>query len=279
MVESISYRSRKWLLQQLSAGRRADQLEKLSTSEWDIVVILDACRYDILQEVTDWPIERAVSPASCTPEWLQKVEEKGIFDDATIITANAQYEKVGFSGETESYWRTHWNDSLSSVVPEDVLDRVTDLITSGEGPIVAHLQQPHWPYIAKIGDRWHLAYDNTGPWTDGDDNIESVQVAMERGLVDLQAARRAYRASVSSVWDTLVEYLERWLNNSQSVVVTADHGETFGRLRERGFYEHPCGCHTKPLISVPWISLKPHLDQPITKDSVDARLKALGYAN
>jgi hypothetical protein len=248
-----------------------------NSKDWDIVVILDACRYDVLNQVSDWPIQRVTSPASCTPEWLKKIENQEVFGDACIVTGNAQYKKVGFDGEVEPFWKTHWNDQLSTVLPGHILDRTSEIVANGDGPVVAHLQQPHWPYVAKLSDTWQVAYEDTGPWTDGDVEIDALQVAMERGLIDLSAARKAYKASVKSVWNTLVDYLEDWVENSQSVVVTADHGETFGRIRDYRLYEHPCKCHLKPVVTVPWVSLTPQRDPSPDEGTVTDRLKALGY--
>jgi hypothetical protein len=279
--EPFTYRAWKWSLQQLTGHRDGDQLDRLQAIDWDVLVVLDACRADTLQDVAEWPIPTATSPASCTPEWLQCVADSGVFQDAHVVTANPQYFDVDLgASEVEPYWENHWDDSRQTVLPEAVLSRVDELLEDGSHRIVAHLQQPHWPCIGKIGDSWHLAYDDLGPWSvdSSGEVIESVQVAAARGLIDPSRAEIAYRASVDSVWDSLEPYLTRWVKESHSTVVTADHGETFGSVADYLFYEHPCGCHIKPLTKVPFVEFSTADAKEKTDTDVEARLKALGYA-
>ena len=51
MKEQFGYRVWKTLLQKLSSPRKATQLDKLSEIDWDILVVLDACRADVLEQV------------------------------------------------------------------------------------------------------------------------------------------------------------------------------------------------------------------------------------
>lgn len=276
MKEPATYRARKWVLQRLSGGRRSTQLDRLAETDWDVLVVLDACGVEALRSVAEWPVETAVSPASCTPEWLDAVSEAGVLGDSHIVSANAQYAKTNPGETLERYWESHWDETLSTVRPEPVLERVDEV--AGQQPSVAHLQQPHWPYVAKLGDSWKLAYPELGPWETDAGRTDSVQVAMARACIDTRTAYQAYMASVASIWKTLLPYLERWNDRELTVVITADHGETFGRLSELKFYEHPCGCHTPQLTNVPWIEVTHHSAPHTDGSTVEDRLKALGYA-
>lgn len=273
--EPLPYRARKWTFQHIPTWRRETQLQRLSDTDWDVLIILDACGVDALKSAAEWPIETVRSPASCTPEWLTAVNRAGVLRDSHIVSANAQYDKVNPGETLERYWKEHWDHSLSTVRPEPVLDRVGKI--AGSKQVVAHLQQPHWPYVAKFDSSWKTAYANLGPWEAEDGRIDSVQVAMARGLIDVSSARQAYLASVCSVWQTLIPYVSEWGEQSLTVVVTADHGEVFGRIREFGFYEHPCGCHIPQLVHVPWIEITQQSNTE-TGSSVEDRLRALGYA-
>lgn len=280
MDERIDYRTRKWVLQQLPSWNESTQLSRLKSIDWDVLIVLDACRADALQRIADWPVESATSPASCTPEWVDVVGTEGVFDQTHIVSGNPKYEQVDPPIEDatiEPYWESHWNTQLQTTLPESILDRVDELLDESSDSIVAHLQQPHWPYVAKLGGDWMLAYDDCGPWEVGTGEIDSLQVAMQRGVIDIETAKMAYEASISSVWDTVVQYLYEWIERDRTVIVTADHGETFGRLRELGMYEHPCNCHLRSLVTVPWIEFFPS-DEAQTPDDVEDRLRALGYA-
>lgn len=280
MKESFLYRSRKWVCQQLTSPRRADQLDRIVTEEWDVLLILDACRFDILRHIANWPISSVTSPGSCTSEWLKAAHAAGVFREPKIITANPQYEKVGVEFPDERIhhsWDTDWDPELRTTPPEPVLDRVTAALDNETTPVIAHLEQPHWPYIVKLGDSWVPAYPDLGPWTVDGREIYSVQVAFERGVLDISLAKQAYEASVRSIWELLREYVASWVADGSSIVVTADHGETFGRLSDLGFYEHPCGCHVDPLTSVPWVEFRLPEGSDTDEDTVKARLRALGY--
>lgn len=281
MKERFRYRLQKWLFQQVTGNRGGTQLQRLEATDWDVLVVLDACRPDVLREVTSWPVETVVSPASCTPEWLEVTCAEGLFEGGHVLTGNPQYEDVASrtgAATIEHHWRTSWNDRLQTTLPEPILDRTSELLETDSAPVIAHLQQPHWPYVARLDGDWELAYDDLGPWParGGSEEIVSLQVAMERGHIDTSLAYSAYRAATESIWETLVPYLSRWLDEGKTAVVTADHGETFGRLRDVGFYEHPCGCHIDPLTTVPWVELAP--TTATAADGVEERLEALGYA-
>lgn len=280
MIERLDYRVRKKIFQHLTTNKNHRQFDRLQNTDWDLLVVLDACRADTLRLVVDWPVESITSPASCTPEWLQAIAEYGIFNGCHVLSGNPQYERVNSPLGTETiepYWESSWDERLQTTLPEPILDRADELIESTSRGIVAHLQQPHWPYIAQLGGTWELAYDNLGPWKLKNEEITSVQVAMQRGLINMEQAISAYKASVASIWNVLADYIGDWIKKEHTVVITADHGELFGRFREFGFYEHPCKCHLSPLITVPWIEFHPQKNNSVVK-SVEDRLRALGYS-
>lgn len=277
VLESLHYRGRKLAVQSLTRPNLESQLSEFE-SDWDVAIVLDACRADTLQRKADWPIQTVHSPASLTPEWLRRVETAGILSDCHVVSANPQYQNVNCGARTvEPVWESHWDEELQTVPPEPVLDRVSELVAAGESPVLAHLMQPHWPYIARVDDSWQQAYEDERPWISDGEEIDSVQVAMERGFVDMQAAIKAYRASVSSVWRTLLPYVDEWMDEA-TVIVTSDHGETFGRLSDWGFYEHPYECHIPPLTRVPWVEFGTGENRLASSGTPEERLKALGYA-
>lgn len=284
-AEPLSYRGRKWILQRLSqAWKRPDQHERLADIDWDVLVVMDACRRDVLQEVTDWPIESCQSPGSATGHWLSACEESRVLEGSYVATGNVNYANwsVG-AAEVDHVWKDHWNDRLGNVLPEPVLDAADDFVTDGRRPVVAHLLPPHAPYVARVGDVWIPAFPDVDVWRrnpgrSSEDKL-SPQVAMASGHVDLERAIAGYRASVRSTWDVLTEYIDDWVADDLTVVVTADHGETFGRWRDWKLYGHPNRVHVGPLVDVPWVVFEQAA--PATGDDaaegVAEKLEALGY--
>jgi hypothetical protein len=278
-TEQLSYRLRKWLLQRATSTAGADQHRRIAEGDWDVLVVLDACRLDTCRDAVDWPVGEVTTPASCTPDWLAAATERDLFAGTTVLTANPQYDKFDFEAETvEHFWRSHWDERRQTVLPEPVLERVSETLNDGGSPVVAHLQQPHWPYVARIDESWELAYPDLGPWTDGDEAIAGMQVAMARGKIDVERAYDAYRASVRSIWRTLLPAIESWVADGNTVVVTADHGEVFGRLGDATMYEHPCKVGIRPLTAVPWVEFEPSRAEEAEDGTVQDRLEALGYA-
>jgi len=90
-TEPFSYRVWKYLWQRGSTAIGADLFDRIEGTDWDLLVILDACRFDTLRSVSDCcVVEKAVSPASSTPEFLRQAGERGVFDDTTYVSANPQ---------------------------------------------------------------------------------------------------------------------------------------------------------------------------------------------
>jgi hypothetical protein len=284
-TEPFGYRARKWVVQQISRYRsHADQHKRLNDVNWDILVILDACRFDVFQSIANWPVDACRSPGSTTGQWLSVAENTRVFEDTHIVSGNGQYVQydVG-AAELHRIWETHWNAELGTVLPEPVLETADDLLQEDVGPTVAHVLPPHAPYVAKVGDEWLSLLPDVDIWKlqpglENEDKL-SPQVAMADGRVNMDRCARGYRCSVRSVWETCAQYIGRWVSEGHTVVVTADHGETFGRGREYGLYEHPRGCHVAPLVRVPFIKFSQSNETDRTPDSVKEHLEALGYVS
>lgn len=285
-AEPLSYRARKRAVQELTTRlSRPTQLDRLAEDDWDVVVVLDACRRDALDAAADWPIGTAVSPGSATDEWLGAVADTDVFADAYVATGNMKYDffDVG-AAETAHLWKTDWDAALGTVLPEPVLDRADEFLAAGDSPVVAHVLPPHAPYVARIGANWLPAYPQTSAWQPtrdkeaaGDDPL-SAQEAMASGRIDIDRARDSYEAAVENTWASLLPYLSDWVDREFDVVVTADHGEVFGRLGELKLYGHPNRCHIDPLVNVPYERFSPLAATDGAAESVEQKLQALGYA-
>lgn len=279
--EPFTYRARKWAVQRVSpAWHNPDQLERLESIDWDVLVVLDACRYDVLRDVADWPVEAVESPGSNTAEWLGAVEGAGTLRDAHVATANVQYSKVDIGREVRDCWRTHWDDYLNTVLPEPVLEATDERVAAGETPAVAHLLPPHTPYVARLDGEWLPLFPDLEEWHGerATDPGAASQELFASEEIDPGLAWQAYRASVRSTWAVTVRYVREWVDDGHTVVVTADHGELFGRLREFGLYVHPIRCYVPALVRVPLVTFRPRHDVRRSAASAEEKLRALGYA-
>jgi hypothetical protein len=279
MSEPLHYRARKWLVQKLTTARGADQLSRLSTVEPDVTLVLDACRADILNSITHWGIDTCRSPASGTGGWLIAAGQAGLFDEATVVAANPAYSGTNIVDQKQNaMWNVEWDDRLGTVLPEPVLGRVDEILTEDNNArVIAHLLQPHAPYVARLDQEWLNPLPDVDFWKEDPDDVVQEQIEMAHGRLNARRARRAYQLSIKSVWDVIVDYADDWISDGHSIVITADHGETFGRLRDYGFYAHPSNCHIKPLTNVPFVRLEPPTRPTRVAEGTEQKLQALGY--
>ena len=129
-------------------------------ADWDLLVVLDACRADLWAEVVGpdggLPVGTTrTSPAGTSTEWLDAVfgaRSAAELAGVGYVTANP-YSADHIAGDALGYlrevWRDAWDDDRGTVLPRAVTDaavragRETDL-----DRLVVHYMQPHFPCIA-----------------------------------------------------------------------------------------------------------------------------------
>lgn len=278
------YRAWKALVRRLTSARAGgDQHDRLARLDWDVLLVLDACRFDALARAADWPVDACTSPASATGEWLAAAADSGVLAGAHVASANSRYDRHDLgASEVDVLWEREWVDRLGNVPPEPVLERVDEFLADGLTPAVGHVGPPHAPYVARVAGEWLPVFPDVTAWhwdpDRGDFEQLSQEAAMATGVVDLDRARRGYEASVRSVWAVASEYVARWARRGLTVAVTADHGETFGRARDWFLVEHPPGCHVPALTRVPLAVFADGERRGTTPESTAEQLRAMGYA-
>jgi len=209
---------------------------KVMEEEWDYLIILDACRYDMFKKANkiEGRLEKKISLASNTSEWLKKNFD-GYYEDVVYISANphiSNYEVRGFRG-TDHFWKVKnlwyydWDNILKSVHPRRVTKSALRTIRKYHGKrFIIHYLQPHQPYIL---------------------SPEITHELVRRGKISIRELRRAYMENLILVLnevEKLVDVLEG------KIVITADHGQLLGEKFEIG---HPMGIYFKELVEVPWL--------------------------
>lgn len=279
--------------------------------EWDVLVVLDACRPDVLGEVaSDYDylphdIPATYSAGSCSPEWMRKnfqPQYQDVLDRTAYVTANpfsGRYDASQF-GLLDEVWRDEWSDDYKTIPPGAVTDHA---IAAGRrhdnDRLIVHYMQPHEPYpeLAVEHPEWFTVGDGDdaeeGDGGDADVSGERLRYCeQDWGLWDRlrhgEIARddlwRMYRDTLRWVLDDGVTPLLRNLD-AEDVVVTADHGEAFG---ERGIYAHPEYIPAPVVKRVPWVRTSAtdteRRDPDVavgtagrTCGNVADRLQALGY--
>lgn len=142
-------------------------------SDWDHLIILDACRYDFFEQVygdyLEGNLEKRKSIASSTPEWASKTFTDQ--HDITYFSSNPFINgaglplneiewgsSCGYEWNAENHitdiidvWHEAWDDDLGTVTPEGMNEVVLDNLDRTEDTerTIIHYMQPHAPYITR----------------------------------------------------------------------------------------------------------------------------------
>ncbi|MFX0138800.1 MAG: hypothetical protein ACFFDN_34485 [Candidatus Hodarchaeota archaeon] len=138
--------------------------------DWDILIILDACRYDyfsrLYKDYFEGDLKKVTSPASETREWLRETFTD--FYNLVYVSANPYINSKGlsFGGINAKYyfskiidvWDFGWDNELETVHPREVNKYVLESQKGIGKRIIAHYMQPHAPYLSfHIPDSWWKA--------------------------------------------------------------------------------------------------------------------------
>lgn len=275
----------------------SDEAVDFTDRDWDNLLVLDACRADLFEEVADTDefdeYERVTSPGSMTAEWANKCFPDS-YGDTVYVTANPHVAiEVGdkFHALEEVYADEDHVDDLGTVRPAPVVEAAER--AAEEYPNkrrVVHFMQPHHPFVESPEfheySNWEVESAFEGGVAEG---IDDPFVALESGLVSEESVWDAYRENLEYVYDDAIE-LARSIPGR--TVITSDHGNLLGeRLSPfpiRG-YGHPPRVRVPELIEVPWAVVdgeRVDTDGEAVTSSVETpadtrqrRLEALGYAD
>ncbi|MDR5674234.1 hypothetical protein RH858_13980 [Halalkaliarchaeum sp. AArc-GB] len=273
--------------------------------EWDLLIVLDACRVDAMREVADEyefieNVDSIWSVGSNSHEWLAQTFSKKWSDEISktaYITANFHskflFRENCYPPERLNvpfYW-TNWDvvepDSVQDIVdvwegyrdddlevtpPDIVTDHAIDRgRTRGGSKIIVHYMQPHGPYIANAVKEGTTPTEiERGAWR-----------SLREGQVEKEELWEYYLENLRLVLDQVDILLENF--DAERVAITSDHGEAFG---EFGAYGHPEGFPHPVVKRVPWIETTaedqetrtPKISSKSREDvEIRDRLDALGY--
>ena len=267
----------------LGGFRRLDWFDRgtnIYDRDWDLLVVLDACRYDLMQEVYEEyefieSIERFRSVGSSSSEWMCRnftQEFRSEINKTVHVTGNPNTQESlplqDFS-VLDEVWRYTWDEELGTLLPDPLTDRAIALHRENDPErMIVHYMQPHHPFVQNpIGD----GFGESDPWN-----------ALERDEVNRDEVWKEYRRNLRYVLEQLPLLLENV--DAENAVITSDHGNLLG---EYGLYAHPAKVAVSELRTVPWCettaqdtgSYEPDLSEPADTgtDVVEQRLADLGY--
>ena len=266
--------------------------DNIFEDDWDILLILDACRLDLMRELQSEysfldNLDSRWSVGSTSAEWMENTfidEFEGDIRDTIYITANpfskSEITASDFAAVDE-LWRTQWDSNAGTVRPRPVTDRgISRWRQSTDKRIIVHYMQPHYPFIGSPLTTNGLDKEN---W--GDVREENVWKMLRDGELSTEQVWGSYRENLQIVLEDVSLLLESI--DADKVAITADHGNGLG---EFGVYGHPRGICLPSVREVPWVITSAEeireyeptsVGEPSKESSddtvVDSRLEALGY--
>lgn len=166
--------------------------KNLIEEDWDILIILDACRYDFFKDVyrnyLDGDVKKALSPAIHTMDWLNKVFPD-FYDDVVYISANpyinSRIEVTDpsgnkFSGKNHflkviNVWKWGWDKNMGTVHPSNVNKALFKAKDNHKNKrFILHYIQPHAPYIS----------ENYAHYIPSIKSVEATWINKERNIIE-----------------------------------------------------------------------------------------------
>lgn len=258
--------------------------------DWDLFIVLDACRLDAMNEVADEysfidSVGSFTSLGSHSKEWMRRNfvdRSPESMANTAHVTGNPFSEHLLTSDDwiaLEEVWKSHWDRAAGTIHPQPITDRAISVARErSPSKMIVHYMQPHAPFVG---------LENSGrQQPESWDGLHLEKTAWDRvrdGDCDLETAWNAYLDNLRYVLDSVELLLENV--DADRVVISADHGECIG---EYGIYGHPDRIALDPLREVPWVrtsatdtgSYTPGTRAgDATTDSVsrEEKLEALGY--
>jgi len=282
------------------ADRRNPPAEavRVMDEEWDSLLILDACRYDLFAERHDLPgeLRKVTSAGSQSLEFMERNFADETHHDTVYVTANPFTTRLdeGVFHRVVDCFADDWDEELGTVPPEAVVEAArTAHERYPDKRLLVHFMQPHYPFIGERGrdlDTGGVTGHVTGQ-AKTDEPTDSIWDRLADGDPDVstEEAWAAYAENFDLVQEHAAD-LAATLDGK--TVVTADHGNLFG---ERQWpvpvrrYGHPSELRVPELVEVPWHELPtderrtvtadpPEATDEVASDTVRDRLDNLGYA-
>ncbi|MFC7043042.1 hypothetical protein [Halonotius sp. GCM10025705] len=255
--------------------------------DWDTLVLLDACRYDMFAERVPFygELESRISQGSTSEEFLRQNFEDGEFHDTVYVNANVYFPKVGLD-QDETFHAVidlldEWDEELEIAHPETVTEAAKEAHERYPNKrVIVHYMQPHLPFIGNRGLETRERIGQRNAWIPFRNDATSVSV---------QELWEGYNENLDIVFNYVSELLDEI---DGKVVLSADHGnmvnERQGPIPTRKMFGHPWGVYSPELVRVPWFVIEGGerrtitSDPPVTKQGhseelVTERLQSLGY--
>lgn len=254
---------------------------------WDVMLVLDACRYDSMIKVADEydfmeGVDSRYSVGSESGDWMKENFDAETYGEelaeTVYVTGNTKtvnYADLSHFRHADEVWRYAWNDEWGTIEADAITDRAIDASRSLDPErLLVHYLQPHLPLVPPMRTGMNVSKNLfAADW----------EAIRRDPTITESMLREATLANLRYVLDSVGRLLKNI--DADTVIITADHGNLFGEWRGAGLYGHPPNTPVPLLKRVPWVVTEaentageePTLKPTAEIGDVEEKLAALGY--
>ncbi|MFW6134895.1 MAG: hypothetical protein ACOC5R_04910 [Elusimicrobiota bacterium] len=268
----------------------------LAEYKWDILVILDACRYDMFKKVYKdiigryGTLKKAISPTTTTQEFLKNIFHDKSLKDVIYISGNPYINStdISLSGfdpkkhfkKVVDVWDFGWDDKLGTVHPKELnKSAIVSLDLHRKNRHIIHYLQPHSPYIYYSGEGGRI--DSRTETKNKGKKEKKYAKGMEKIAKRIFSDETIWKmgdivgklpdGGIGSLWKKYgkggiikgyTEDLKLVLNYVKVIIDKYPEKKIVitadhgERLGEKGYYGHSTTKRDKEVIEVPWFETK-----------------------
>lgn len=281
-------------------ARRERDVTPIMEKDWDTLIVLDACRYDLFVDVLDehplpGTLSKRESLETGTPGFLAENFGDETYHDTVYVSGNP-YVSMDLDREqfhaVDEVWRDGWDDDQGTVLPETMRDR-TRMATERypNKRIISHFLQPHAPFVGEErlpGQETFAIRDQVLGEEDATRKLRTPFERLDAGEFTREEVWQAYRSNLERAFPAVKDLLGEL---EGLTAITSDHGNALGE-RARPFpvrvYGHPLGIYIPALTEVPWFTHQNGLRRTVVAEPPEStdtevddasieRLRQLGY--
>lgn len=265
--------------------------------DWDNLLVLDACRYDIFEQVNhlEGNLDSVISKGSHSEEFYKRNFEGELYDDTIMISANPYTPIVAANSffhlkTTFERSKTAENKPRVSKVETDEGSLIEATHTENVHPerlnelgreamekypnkrLIVHYMQPHDPYFGSTAEDIRESFNEEGIrfryWADpdsvSDEDPPGLMNLARNGYLSPNEMVTIYKENLQMVLESVAELIS---DLDGKTVVTADHGELLGEQIGSKRFFHYNNMYTEEVRKVPWFTVQSGTRRQITGDT------------
>lgn len=130
----------------------------IMNEDWDYLIILDACRYDVFENEIKHrklakigKLEYRISRGSDTSTFLLENFKGKYYDDVVYVTANPFVDMLVKDSfyKVIPVWNKGWNEKYNTVLPSTVYEYALNALRKYPNKrLIIHFMQPHHPFLS-----------------------------------------------------------------------------------------------------------------------------------